>query len=102
LVYKIFDVMKEVVKRLCKEQGTNLKELSGKMGIARESLTRALSGNPTLATIDGIARALNVSVWELFAGSGNSFNGFVEFNGKIYRIRSRFDLENILKLSTPM
>lgn len=90
--------MKDKVKQLCKERGTTLKELAGKMGIARESLTRALNGNPTLLTIQGIATALEVEVWQLFTGSGNALNGFVEYRGEIYRIQTPADLEKLLAM----
>jgi DNA-binding phage protein len=43
-----------------------LKDLAEKIGIARESLTRALDGNPTLSTIQGIATALEVNITDLF------------------------------------
>lgn len=58
--------MKEIVKHLCKEKGITLKDLAEKIGIARESLTRALDGNPTLSTIQGIATALDVNITDLF------------------------------------
>lgn len=58
--------MKDKVKQLCKAKGITLKDLANKIGIARESLTRALDGNPTLSTIQGIADALEVNVTELF------------------------------------
>lgn len=58
--------MKEIVKHLCKEKGVTLKDLAEKIGIARESLTRALDGNPTLSTIQGIATALDIKITDLF------------------------------------
>jgi transcriptional regulator with XRE-family HTH domain len=58
--------MKERVKQMCKERGIALKDLADRVGIARESLTRALDGNPTLSTLQGIANALNVNVRDLF------------------------------------
>ena len=50
------------VKELCTEQGITLKELSEKMGIKPESLSRALNGNPQLSTLENIAKALGVGV----------------------------------------
>jgi transcriptional regulator with XRE-family HTH domain len=95
--------MKEIVKSLCKQRGITLKELAAQIGIARESLTRALDGNPTLSTLQGIASALGVDVWQLFTSSdspapGELLNGFVEYQGEIHRIRTVKDLEKLIDL----
>ena len=39
------------VKELCRQRGIQLKDLAQKMGIAPESLSRAINGNPQLSTI---------------------------------------------------
>lgn len=90
--------MKDMVKQLCKAKGITLKDLADKIGIARESLTRALDGNPTLSTIQGIADGLNIEVSQLFIGSENALNGFVDYQGTIHRIQSKDDLEKLLAL----
>ena len=55
------------VKELCKEKGLQMQELADKLGITRITLTRNISGNPTISTLENIAAALGVSVPELFA-----------------------------------
>ena len=91
--------MKETVKSLCKEKGINLKDLAEKMGVTRESLSRSISGNTTLSTITAIAHGLDVPVWRLFAESqGGEPNGFIEYKGKIHRIKCRSDIEKVLLL----
>ena len=55
------------VKELCRQRGIQLKELSQKMGVAPESLSRAINGNPQLSTISSIAANLEVSISELFS-----------------------------------
>jgi len=55
------------VKELCRQRGIQLKDLAQKMGIAPESLSRAIKGNPQLSTITSIADNLGVSISELFA-----------------------------------
>jgi len=57
---------------MCKARGIALKDLAEKVGIARESLTRALDGNPTLSTLQGIAAALEVDIRDLFEDSKNN------------------------------
>jgi transcriptional regulator with XRE-family HTH domain len=94
-------IMKKQVKQLCKDQGLTLEELANRVGIKRETITRALDekkGNPTLRTIQGIAKALNVSLCKLLEGSETGLNGYVEYNGKIYKIQSVDDLEKLLGL----
>ena len=53
------------VKELCRQRGMQLKDLASKMGIAPESLSRAINGNPQLSTITSIN--LGISISELFA-----------------------------------
>ncbi len=91
--------LKETVKKYCDEKNITLKDLAEKMKIPGESLTRALRGNPTLATIQGIADGLNVDIRKLFASTGNSINGFIEYKGTIHPIQSVEDLERVLKLA---
>lgn len=55
------------VKEICKERGLQMQELANKLGITRITLTRNISGNPTISTLENIAAALGVSVPELFA-----------------------------------
>lgn len=55
------------VKELCRQRGIQLKDLAQKMGIAPESLSRAIKGNPQLSTITCIADNLGISISELFA-----------------------------------
>jgi transcriptional regulator with XRE-family HTH domain len=93
-----FASMKTIVKNLCRERNMTLKDLAAKMNIARESLSRALDGNPQLNTLQSIATALNVPVGALFASTG-SLNGFVEYDGTIYRIHTPEDLRRLLDMS---
>lgn len=90
------------VKELCTEQGITLKELSEKIGIKPESLSRALGGNPQLSTLENIAKALEVGVAELLA-SGRSyvpltsdFTAMIVRNGETYLFHSESDLKDWL------
>ena len=55
------------VKEICKAKGVQMQELADKLGISRITLTRNINGNPTVATLEAIAKALDVEVTELFA-----------------------------------
>ena len=61
--------LSKTVKNLCSNQNMTLKDLANKMGIASESLSRTLKGNPKLATLENIAKCLNVDVRDLFPSS---------------------------------
>lgn len=54
------------VREICKEKGLTIQDLADKMEMKRESLSRAINGNPTLETLNKIADALKVPVTDLF------------------------------------
>ena len=77
-----------IVKELCRIQGITLKELAQRIGIAPESLSRTLSGNPQLSTLEAIASNLNVNLSDLFS-SPNVINpvplhSIIVYNGNTY------------------
>lgn len=90
------------VKELCTEQGITLKELSEKMRIKPESLSRALNGNPQLSTLENIAKALGVGVAELLTGGRSyepltsDFTALVIDGGKTYLFHTKSDLKDWL------
>lgn len=91
-------ILAENVKRLCKQQGKQLKGLASDMDIDASSLTRAMYGNARLDTIEKMAVALGVSVKSLFEPMGDeAVEGFIKIRGKIYQFNSRSELENLLK-----
>lgn len=90
------------VKELCTEQGITLKELSERIGIKPESLSRALNGNPQLSTLENIAKALEVGVAELLTSRRSNepltseFTALVVDDGKTYLFHSKSDLKDWL------
>ena len=89
-------ILSDNVKRICKEQGKQLKDLAGEMGIDPASLTRALNGNARLDTIEKIATALGVSMKSLFEME-NDIDGYIRVNGQIHQFNSRIELNSILE-----
>lgn len=55
------------VKEITKSKGLTMKQLSEKLGVTRDTLTRNVNGNPTIETLSKIATALEVPIWQLFA-----------------------------------
>ena len=84
------------IKEICKEKNLTISTLANRMQIKQESLSRAINGNPTMETLQKIAAALNVEIWELFtASTSGEINGFIEYRGTIYKIQSKEDLQQL-------
>ena len=91
-------ILAENVKRLCKEQNKQLKDLAADMGIDPASLNRAMYGNARLDTIEKIATALGVSIKSLFTVSNDDeVEGYIKVRGKIYQFYNREELDKILR-----
>ena len=54
------------VQEICKQQGITMQDLAKRMGVTYQALYAAVSGNPTIGKLGEIARALDVSVKDLF------------------------------------
>ena len=72
-----------------------MKELARQMGVDPAALTRALSGNARLDTIQKMANALGVSLKSLFEPQ-DDVEGFIRVRGQVYQFNSRKELERIL------
>lgn len=85
------------VKDLCKQQGITLSDLADRMNMKRESLSRAINGNPTLESLEKIAKALEVDITELFTVANDELYGIIIYKGEHYRIDSLNSLKAIIK-----
>lgn len=82
------------VKELCSRRGIQLKDLAKAMGIAPESLSRAINGNPQLSTITCIADNLGISISELFAVKEQiPLNAIIVCKNKTYTAQSLSELK---------
>jgi transcriptional regulator with XRE-family HTH domain len=85
------------VKNICKQQGITLKQLAERMDVSPEVVTRMLSGNgnPTLSSLENIAKALGIEVYELFDtfDADKMVHGYLEVGNKTYRINNFNDLQ---------
>ena len=90
-------VLAENVKKLCKEQKKQLKDLAAEMGVDPASLNRAMYGNARLDTIEKMAIALGVSIKSLFDPiDDDTVEGYIKIKGKIYQFNSKEELEKLL------
>lgn len=56
------------IKDILKEKGITQQDLANKLGVTRISIVKTLANeNPTQNTLERIATALNVPMWQLFA-----------------------------------
>ena len=91
-------VLAENVKRLCKEQKKQLKDLAAEMGVDPASLNSAMYGNARLDTIEKMATALGVSIKSLFDPiDDDTVEGYIKIKGKIHQFNSREELNKILQ-----
>lgn len=86
------------IKEVLKEKGETIQSISEILGINRVSLTNSINGNPTIETLEKIAGALNVEVWELFTPTTNKeeLTALVDHQGKLYKANTIEDLQKII------
>ena len=85
------------VKEIIKNKGLTMQEFADNLGITRDTLTRNINGNPTVETLDKIAKALGVDITELFTASKNNIvNGYIEIDSQLYKINSIDDIKKLL------
>ena len=90
-------VLAENVKRLCREQKKQLKDLAAEMGVDPASLNRAMYGNARLDTIEKMATALGVSIKTIFEPIDNpEVEGYIKVKGEIYQFNNREELNKLL------
>lgn len=93
------NILSQNVRRICKEQKIQLKELAAKMGVDPAALTRALGGNARLDTMQKMATALGVSLKSLFEPM-DDVEGFIRIGEHVYQFNSRRELERFLETSS--
>lgn len=94
------DILISNIDRLCQERGWKRYQLAKKMGVKAESLSRSLSGQPRINTVEKIAKALDVSIKSLF-DDPDAIDGFVSVRGNVYRINSIREFNRIVEMNRP-
>lgn len=85
------------IKEVIKEKGMTVQTLADKMGINRVGLSNHINGNPSVAVLEKIAAALEVSIQELFEKEKNkNVNGYIEIGNEIFKVTSLQDMESLL------
>ena len=87
------------IEEILKERGISKTQFADMMGVAKQNVNLLLNTNNT-QKMEKIAEVLGVKFTDLFVLDDqlqNELNGFVEYQGEIYRIKTKSDLENLLK-----
>lgn len=59
------------IKEILKTKGVTQQGLADMLGVTKISVAKTLTGNPTQQTLEKIATALDVPMWQLFASPGD-------------------------------
>lgn len=92
------------IKEICKEKGITLETLAKKLGILRTSLSQALARNSfSTDKLKGIATALDVPMWQLFAPpeevarGGEELTASISYRGEFFNTHSKEELKEYVE-----
>lgn len=90
------------IKEVIKERGFTITSLADKLGIARESLSRMIV-SPSYPTLEKIASALDVPMWQLFVSpnditwASEELTALIQHKGDYYKATTIAELERIVE-----
>lgn len=88
------------IEEILKERGISKTQFADMMGVAKQNVNLLLSTNNT-QKLEKIAEVLEVKFTDLFVLDNkpqNDLNGFVEYKGEVYRIKTKQDLIELLSI----
>lgn len=86
---------------LLNNAGMNKAQFSERMGIARQNVQKLFETKNVLTLMKAasiLKVPLSVLIYGNDSGDGHAIDGFIEIDGKVHRIRSRKDVEDILSM----
>ena len=87
------------IEEILKERGISKTQFADMMGVAKQNVNLLLNTTNT-QKMEKMAEALEVKFTDLFVADDQpqeELNGFVEYKGEIHRIKTKTDVENLLK-----
>ena len=87
------------IEEILRERGITKTQFADMMSVAKQNVNLLLNTNNT-QKMEKIAKVLGVKFTDLFVADNqpqDELNGFVEYKGEIHRIKTKADLENLLK-----
>lgn len=88
-------------EEMLRNAGMNKAQFSERMGIARQNVLKLFETKNILTLMkaaDILNLPLSVLIYGNDSGDGHAIDGFIEVDGKIHRVRSREDIESLLRL----
>lgn len=88
------------ISDILEERSISKTQFAEMMGIAKQNVNLLLNTNNT-QKLEKVAEVLGVRFSDLFVDDKQStevLNGFIDYKGEIYRIKTKSDLEHILSL----
>lgn len=86
------------IEEILKERGISKTQFADMMGVAKQNVNLLLNTTNT-QKMEKIAEALEVKFTDLFVVDEQpqeDLNGFVEYKGEVYRIKTKTDLKGLL------
>lgn len=89
------------IELLIKEKGYNMTSFAEKMNTTRQNLYAILK-SPSYPTLEKVAEALNVPMWELFVSpndiisTNEDLTALIQHKGDFYKATTIAELENIM------
>ena len=87
------------IAEILSERGISKTQFADMMGIAKQNVNLLLQTN-NIQKLEHIAEVLGVDFSDLYINDKQPqdvLNGFIEYKGDVYRIKTKADLENLLK-----
>lgn len=88
-------------EELLSNAGLNKARFAEEMGIARQNVLKLFETKNVLTLLKAasiLKVPLSVLIYGNDSGDGHAIDGFIEIDGKVHRIRSRKDVEDILSM----
>lgn len=88
------------IEEILKERGISKTQFADMMGVAKQNVNLLLSTNNT-QKLEKIAEVLEVEFTDLFVLDNkpqSDLNGYIEYKGEVYRIRTKVDLIELLNI----
>lgn len=88
------------IEEILKERGISKTQFADMMGVAKQNVNLLLATNNT-QKLEKIAEVLEVKFTDLLVLNNepqDKLNGFVEYKGEVYRIRTKVDLIELLNI----
>ena len=78
--------VEENLREICRRKGLRLSDVADRVGAGQSNLINSVKGNPKLSTLQDIADALSISVFELLTMRPNAAEGIVIIGGQTFQL----------------